>query len=97
LSLRYNFIRTLKSIVCGPDAKMHSGTDNVCNQEVFQIWFYQLVREAKYEKRISSWWEKNVVLNTVCREYTALPVIQFLQCDIFIHAPLVLYILLYGI
>jgi hypothetical protein len=29
--------------------------DNVCNQEVFQISFPQLVREVKYEKSAHSW------------------------------------------
>jgi hypothetical protein len=40
-------------------------TDNVCNQEVFQISFSQFVREAKYVKCVHSWWKKNVVLNAM--------------------------------
>jgi hypothetical protein len=40
-------------------------TDNVCNQEVFQISFPKFVREAKCEKTVHSWQKKNVVLNTV--------------------------------
>jgi hypothetical protein len=51
--------------MCGADPKMCIYTDNVCNQEVFQISLPQFVQEAEYEKSVHSLWKKNVVLNTV--------------------------------
>jgi hypothetical protein len=69
-------------------------TDNVCNQ----ISFPQFVREAKYEKSVHSWWKKECGIKyCVFNKHTALPVIQFSHCDIFIQAPRLLYILWYGI
>jgi hypothetical protein len=49
-------------------------TDNVSNQEVFQILFPQFVREGKYEESVHGWWKKNVS-----------PVIQVSQHDISIQ------------
>jgi hypothetical protein len=62
------FSRTLKFLVCGPDPKTCIYTDNVYNQEAFQISFPQFIREAKYEKSVYSWWKKSVVLNAVSLE-----------------------------
>jgi hypothetical protein len=47
---------------------------------------------GKYEKSIESWWKKSVVLNALSWKNTALPVIQFSQYDISIHAALALYV-----
>ena len=55
----------MKFIVGGPDPKMCIYTDNVCNQELFQISFPQFAEEAKYKKIAHSWWKEYVVLNTV--------------------------------
>jgi hypothetical protein len=63
----------LKFIICGPDPKMCIYTDNVCNQEVFQILFPQFVWEAKYETQCAQLVEK--VRNNkycVCEKHTAL-------------------------
>jgi uncharacterized protein YjbI with pentapeptide repeats len=43
--------------------------------------------------RIGSWWKRSVVLNAVSKKNTALPIIQFSQHDISIHASLLLCIL----
>jgi predicted lipid carrier protein YhbT len=72
-------------------------TDNVCNQEVFQISFRQFVWEAKYEKCVHSWWKECGIKYCVLEKHTALPVIQFSQSDISIYASLVVYILWYRI
>ena len=47
--LWYNFSRILKFILCVLGPKMCICTDNVANQEVFQISFPQFIWEAKYE------------------------------------------------
>jgi hypothetical protein len=54
---------------------MYSYADNVCNQEVFQIWLPQFVQEAKYGKSVHSWWKKNALLNAVSLKN----VLHFLQ------------------
>jgi hypothetical protein len=60
-----HFSITLTSIICGPDPKMCIYTDDVCNQEVFQISFAQFVRETKHYKSEHNWQKENVVLSTV--------------------------------
>jgi hypothetical protein len=61
----YDIGRTLKFSICGTDHKVCIHTENVCNEEVFQIVFPQLVWEAKYERSVHSWWKKYVILNIV--------------------------------
>lgn len=43
------FSRTLEFVICGPNPKMCIYTDNVSNQEVFQIPFPQFALDAKCE------------------------------------------------
>jgi hypothetical protein len=50
LSLWYYFSRTSKFVIGGPNPKICIYTDDICNQEVFQISFPRFVREAKYGK-----------------------------------------------
>lgn len=42
------FSTTLEFVVCGPNPKMCIYTDNVGNQEVFEVPFPQFVLDAKW-------------------------------------------------
>jgi hypothetical protein len=55
--------------LCVPDPKMFICTDNVANQEVFQISFPQFERQ-NVKLCIHNWWKK--MLNTVSSQYVLL-------------------------